>query len=45
MIQSKILMEEDGHMKSILNLLNHLLIMEKIGKLIRNMLVLEVINK
>ena len=45
MIQSKILMEEDGHMKSILNLLNHLLIMEKIGKLFRNMLVLEVINK
>ena len=31
MIQIKIAMEEDGHMKNILDLLNHLLIMEKNG--------------
>ena len=48
MIQLKILMElmeEDGHMKSTLNLLNHLLIMEKNGILFRNILALEVVNK
>ena len=45
MIQLKILIEENGHMKNTLNLLNLLLIMEKIGKLLRNMLALEIIIK
>ena len=39
------LMEEDGHKKSTLNLLNHLLILEKNGILFRNILALEVVNK
>ena len=44
-IQLKILMEENGHLKNTLNLLNHLLIMEKNGKLFRSLLVLEVVVK
>ena len=45
MIQLKILIEENGHMKNILNSLNHLLIMEKNGKLFRNILAQEVAIK
>ena len=44
-IQTKIPIVEDGHMKNILNLLNHLLIMEKNGKIFRNILVLEIVDK
>ena len=45
MIKLKILIEENGHMKSTLNLLNHLSIMEKDGKLFRNILAQEVAIK
>ena len=45
MIQLKILIEENGHIKSALNSLNHLLNMEKNGKLLRNILALEVVIK
>ena len=44
-IQLKILMKENGHLKNTLNLLNHLLIMEKNGQLFRSVLVLEVVVK